>query len=161
MDATEAMGNSREGPAAEFCGRLFLMLDGRAFLIVDRVKLPFEGRVESRMHTYAEADFGRDGADLERGGVQVAVRYGCSVSASLYRAVSAPTTPGRPSTMLRWCTEGLEQEVTMATLLCRGAAAKLKVDTSDDHLTVVCCSPGWKRKITLSRPLRLAEMTVE
>ena len=53
MDATEAMGPSRDGPAADFCGRLFLMLNGKAFLIVDRVVMAHDGRVESRAHTVA------------------------------------------------------------------------------------------------------------
>ncbi len=158
MDGTGAMGESREGPAAEFCGRLFLMLDGRAFLIVDRVELPFEGRVESRMHTYAEANVGRDGAELERDGVRAAVRYGCSVPACLHRALSAPTTPGRPSTMLRWCTDGLEREVVMVTLLCRGGRGRAELEVTDGHVVVECSTPGWTHRVELTPELRFAEL---
>jgi len=156
MEATEAMGESREGPAAEFCGRLFLMLDRRAFLIVDHVELPFEGRVESRMHTYAEVELREGGAKLDRNGTRVAVGYACTVPASQHLAVSAPTTPGQPSNMLRWCTDGLERGVTMATLLCRGSRGRVRIDTSGDDLVVVCSAPGWKHRVELTQHLRFA-----
>ncbi|MFO7958614.1 MAG: heparinase II/III family protein [Candidatus Brocadiia bacterium] len=156
MEATEAMGESRDGPAAEFCGRLFLMLDARGFLILDRVVLPFEGRVESRMHTYAEVELRKAGATLDRNGVRVAVSYGCDVPASRHLAVSAPTTPRNPSAMLRWCTDELRREVTMATLLCRGARGRVRVDSTDDTITVRCSAPGWQRDVRLTGHLRIA-----
>ncbi len=156
MDATEAMGQSRgEGPAAQFCGRAFLMLDAKAFLIVDRVEMPFEGRVESRAHTYAEVAAGASGADLTGERHRMRVACACSAPASFHTALTAPTTPGRPANVLRWCTDGLHTSVTMATLLSPGAGtAEVQLEEQGSRVVVSVRLGRGRSKVTLTRRLR-------
>jgi len=121
MEATTAMGEMYDGPAARFCGRWVLLLEGGAVLIVDRVHLTQVGRIESRMHTWAKVELDEAGALLR--GEQEALRvcYACSVPAILRTATTAPTTPtDPPAGVLRWCSEDQVMGATMATLLVPG-----------------------------------------
>ncbi|MCW8131453.1 MAG: heparinase II/III family protein [Planctomycetota bacterium] len=121
IDATEAMGGSRDGRAALFCGRLFLLLSSEAALIVDRVETRFPARMETRMHTHARVKLLPAGADLRGKRARLGVAYACDVPAVLCTAAGAPTAPGKAATMLRWCTHGRSHtSVTFATLLARG-----------------------------------------
>jgi hypothetical protein len=121
FDATDAMAVMRDGPAAEFCGRLFLMLASKAFLIVDRFELPHTGRVESRMHTYAKTAIAGDRAMLRGERQRLAVAWACDVPAATHTGVTTPTTPGKSATVLRWCVKELGKVATMATLLTPGS----------------------------------------
>lgn len=155
MDATAAMGASRSGLAADFCGRLFLMLPGVGFLIVDRIELPFTGRVESRLHTFADVQLQRRGAKLIGKREKLRIAYDCDVPAALHTARMAPTTPAVGARQLRWCTgELLHHQVTMATLLTPGtAAAKVSV-TSRRGAVLVTVAAG-KRTIRIPLTTRL------
>ncbi len=157
IDATEAMGLSRDNePAARFCGRLFLMLGGRAFLIVDRVVLPHTGRVESRAHTYASVATQDAGAALTGERQSMRIAYACNVPATLHTALTAPTTPGQPANVLRWCTDRLHKDVIMATLLSPGdAEAQVRIEPAGRGFAVNVAAGSLKRRVALTDRLNL------
>ncbi|MBN1671281.1 MAG: heparinase II/III family protein [Kiritimatiellae bacterium] len=155
--ATTAMGASRDRVAATFCGRLILLLDNHAFLVVDRVRLPHTGRCESRLHTFAEVRPARDGALLRGERAKLRVAYACTVEAGLYTATTAPTTPSAPAaTMLRWCTGSRQYtDITMATLLAPGVGpAKLALKQANGRITISLRRRGRRRRITLTDRLQ-------
>ncbi len=155
IDGTRAFGQMRDGRTARFCGRLFLMLSGRALLIMDRVELPFTGRVESRLHTYGGVRLTKRGARIKGRKERLRVACASDVPASLHMAVDAPTTPGRESTMLRWCTDGLYTAVTMATLLSPGAGpARVTLNTTGPHIVAEVKCSALSRRLTVSKRLR-------
>jgi hypothetical protein len=155
LDATQAMGSMRDGSAAKFCGRVFLMLAGRALLIVDRFELPHTGRVESRMHTYAKAVIKGDRATLRGERERLAVSWACDAPAALHRGITTPTTPGRSATVLRWCVKELLETATMATLLVTGAVVPpLSVHKSGRTISVRIGGRGLPRVIRLNDRLR-------
>jgi hypothetical protein len=158
MDATAAMGLSRDGPAADFCGRLFLLVNGMGFLIVDRIELPHFGRVESRMHTFAQVSRLKRGARLTGDRHRLCVAYACDVPSALFTAQMAPTTPGEGATVLRWCTtERGEKRVTIATFLSPGAAAaRVQLVEQDGRLRIEVARGGRRRRVTLTWRLRPA-----
>ena len=158
IDATEAMGLSRDDePAARFCGRLFLMLGGRAVLIVDRAVLPHTGRVESRAHTFASVTTQPAGVLLAGERQHMRVAYACNVPATLHTAVTAPTTPGQSANVLRWCTDGLHTDVVMATLLSPGdAEARVEVERTGRRFAVTVSAGRLRRRVELTARLGLA-----
>ena len=157
LDATEAMGTMRDGQATRFCGRAVLMLKDKALLILDCVELAHFGRVESRMHSFARVELGKDRAELiGKGGGRMQVVYACNVSAGLHQAMALHTTPQpRAATVLRWCSKSLHHEVIMATLLCpaRGAP-KLRMAPTSKGLDVRVAGGNWSARVRLSARLR-------
>lgn len=154
IDATGAMGEMRDGPAATFCGRLFLMLKRRAFLILDRVELPHPGRVETRMHTYAKVRAGSKGALLagERSALRVA--YACDVPSELYLASTAATKPNECCTQLRWCARDLTTAVTVATLLAPGRSpARVTLTERRGKIVVEAEGRGFRARVRVSARL--------
>jgi hypothetical protein len=124
LDATRAFGFLGENsPMADFCGRLFLLLDAQAFLILDRFELPRPGRVESRMHTDADVAATRDvpGFHLKGQTEELRIAYACNVEAVTATAVTCPTKPVPGAHVLRWATVArTHRQITMATLLSPG-----------------------------------------
>jgi hypothetical protein len=152
FEATTAMGEMYDGPAAAFCGRWALLLDQGAFLIVDHARLPRVGRVETRMHTYAGVETGGDGALLSGEQESLRVAYASNVPALFRTATTAPTTPTDPAaTVLRWCTERLHEDVVLVTLLSPGAAeATVSVAQSQGGYAIAVSGSGWEAALTLS-----------
>lgn len=165
IDATSAMGAATDSPTsgadrlvfptAWFCGRVFLMLKTRAFLIIDRFELPFPGRVESRLHTYADVATKRSGVVIIGKRQRLRLGYASSVPAALHTAIDAPTTPGQGATMLRLCPDRMHKIVTMATLLSPGAgAAKVKLAEADGRIIIDAAGKGWSSRVKISKRLR-------
>ncbi|MCG3181060.1 MAG: hypothetical protein BIFFINMI_03429 [Phycisphaerae bacterium] len=130
IDATGAMGLTRDRrPAVRFAARLFVMIPGVGFVIVDRVQTQFPARFESRMHTQAQTKPGKAGALLVGRRQALRVAYCCDTPGRLFTAQMAPTTPTDGPVVLRWCTgAGLLSEATLVTLLAPGrAAAKVEL----------------------------------
>ncbi len=120
MDATAAMGSSRDGRVAKYCSRLICLVQGNAVLIVDRVILPHAGRVESRFHSFADVHIGNGWLKLKGQRQTATMAFASNVPASLHTAVQAPTTPGNGATILRWCSDHLHKDFILATLLTPG-----------------------------------------
>lgn len=155
LDATEGFGLlGQNSPMADFCGRLFLMLHGEAFLILDRFELPRAGRVESRMHTFAQIteNSAGDGFQLQGESESLRVSYACDVDAVTATAVACPTKPVRGANILRWCTRTRTNRlITMATLLTPGigeAGLKLQERAGDIELSVR--TSGWSADLSVS-----------
>lgn len=124
LEATQAMGQMRDGPVAEFCSRLFLILDKDAVLIVDRIEPAAYAQAESRLHTRGAVSSGKSGAVIEGERQAARVSFACDVPSTLHTTSDALTTPtGKPPTLLRWCTEGLHRRMTLATLITPGLQA--------------------------------------
>lgn len=158
LDATAAMGESRDGPAARFCGRLLLMLRDQAILIVDRVELPYPGRVEARLHTRAAAQVAGASALLIGQRQRLCLAYACDVPAVLRRAEDALTTPSdEPNpNQLRWCTKDRTHTVvTMATLLVPGEAATVELSATAAGLLISAGGEGWGERVDLDPRLHL------
>ncbi|MCG3148676.1 MAG: hypothetical protein PCFJNLEI_02121 [Verrucomicrobiae bacterium] len=152
LDATTAMGAMRDGPAAKFCGRLFLLISDAGVLIVDRIELPHVGRVEARFHTFAKVKLGSAQAELAGQRQRLGMTFASDVPATLHHATTAPTTPGQSATVLRWCADNLQTTVTFATWLRPGGGlGKLKLDTGAGKIVVTV----GKRRVVLSERLNL------
>ena len=156
LEATSAMGEMRDGPAARFCGRAILMLAERAYLIVDRAELPHVGRMESRMHTFSDVKPVRTGALLRGEKEALRVAYACSVPAVFRTAVDAPTRPTDPhATMLRWCLADQHRDIAMVTLLAPGAGtARVTIEEKASRLEIAASARGWQQTVTLTKRLR-------
>lgn len=124
LDATAAIGGARQDePLAAFCGRLFLMLGSDAVLVVDRIELPHEGRVESRLHTRARVEQTGNGARLVGERQRLTLAFAANHPFELTVAPTIPTTPGDNATVLRWCGPvELGEDYWMAALLVPGEA---------------------------------------
>ena len=151
--ATSAMGEMRDGAAADFCGRVVLLLPERALLIVDHAVLPHAGRVESRMFSPAEVDAYQTTALIKGRRERMRVAYASSVPGLLATATTAPTSPTQPRhTMLRWCTRS--QHTSMVTLLVPGrGAASVAVAPDGDGMLVDATGKGWGRRVRLTGQL--------
>lgn len=149
IETTEAMGQMHLAPAALFCARLFVMLDARAFLILDRAELPHPGRVETRLHLLGEV-LATDDTTLVRGKkARLRIAHACNVPAKRWTAQDAPTTPCEGATLLRWCTEGrTDTEVVMATLLWPGEdPARVALTLDDQGINVEVSAPDFRRTL--------------
>jgi hypothetical protein len=132
-----------------------LLQDG-AFLVVDQANLTRVGRVESRMHTFADVQVDGDGAVLHGQQQDMRIAYACNVPAVFCTATTAPTTPTEPqATVLRWCTQAQHKEITMVTLLSPGVT-KAGVHLIEEDLTegtsrstIAVRGPGWQTTLTL------------
>lgn len=164
LDATRAFGFlGSNSPMADFCGRLFLLLDGKHFLIVDRFELPRAGRVEARMHTFAEVKEapGRNGFLLSGKNEHLRVACACNVKAVTATAVACPTKPVPGAHILRWCTEArTHRNVSLVTLLSPGTAeTRVDLVETPSSFQVRCRGAGWRRHLAISP--HLEEITLE
>ncbi len=158
LEATSAMGVSRGAErAAQFCGRLILILGKRAFLIIDRVLLTHPGRLEARMHTPAGVTTTRQGAIIQGRKQKLCISCACSVPAVLKTATAARTTPtAADMTTLRWCTNGeLFRDMTMAALLYPGDDATLELEEGGPEPAFRITAAGFSRTITTTWNLHL------
>lgn len=109
--------------ASIFCGRLALMVNDSAFVIIDRVKTPGLSLVESRMHSYKDVTFSKTGAMIKGDTESMRVTYASLEPAGLFRATTAPASPTNPSaTMMRWSPIKLYKEAVLVTLLTPGSS---------------------------------------
>jgi hypothetical protein len=155
LEATAAMGTMRDANAARFAGRVFLMLDDGTALILDRVELPHVGRVEARLHTYAQVTLKQAAARLRRGGQTLSIRYAADVPALLDTA-QGPMNADEPiPTMLRWRTGEQHKSFTLATLLCPGPGpATLALDTGGHGIDLTIGQGGRTRRFRFTTRLR-------
>ncbi|MFA7160545.1 MAG: hypothetical protein WC299_14705, partial [Kiritimatiellia bacterium] len=154
-----AMGLTRQnGPAADFCGRVILMVAKKCFLVVDRVVMPHAGRVESRIHTFARVAFRVNRVLIRGRKAQLQVVCAADVPAVLCSASTAPTMPTAPqATLIRWCTEVQQRESVLAMLLAPGVAgANLALEVQPGHVVARIATRGFKARLDLARFLKPA-----
>jgi hypothetical protein len=150
----------------DFVGRLFLMLDWKAWLIVDCISSPKGGPslCESRLHTYAKVDLAGQGASLTGKNESLRLAFASNMPGTfLATATTAPTTASdKPATMLRWCMEEHVREIAprvtiMATLLTPGtgmAAVSILQDGQVFELTTSVA--GVTNRLRLRENLKFA-----
>ena len=116
------MGPSFDNKAAStFCGRLALLLKGKAFLIVDRIVTTHPARIEARLHTHAEVHGQIQGACLRGKREKLRLAFAANVPSLLVLATTAPTTPtAEPAQVLRWCRRALHKNMVLITLAVPG-----------------------------------------
>ena len=157
LDASNVFGPSRDTHAVRFCARVFLLLDARALLVIDRVELPFAGRVEARFHSFANIRTAKSSAVIRGRKNACRLTFASDVPALLATALTAQTTPTAPSAhVLRWCTgKVLHHTVTFATLITPTASpAKLTLTTDARRITLTASAKSWRRTVSLSTRLR-------
>lgn len=158
LDASGAMGESRNGAAVRFCGRLILLLHEQAVLVLDRVVLPFPARVESRQHSFATPTVGEAQVGLRGKRQHLSLRYAADQPALLATARNAPTTPTQEGAhVLRWCSRTLVSEaITLATLMLPGEQdGQVGVTTTNDLITVRVQAAGFSLDLRVDGALRL------
>jgi hypothetical protein len=156
MTATTAMGPD---VGATFCGRLALIVDDAAILIIDRVLAREIARTEARMHSYKKVTISKHGAVIKGEQESARVTYGSLEKAGLFSATTAPATPTEPSaTMLRWCPLLLHKEAVLVTLVTpdRGAASA-SVERDGKNLAVRITVRGVTRSILVRPSLSLVK----
>ncbi len=157
IDATKAMGVMRDGNATRFCGRLFVLFDNRAALILDRVEMRHFGRCEARFHTWGHVHAGKAGALIRGKRRQMAMRFASDVPCVVREAQDALTSPGPEARMIRWCSQALHREMTFATLMVPGRTpGSVSIEWEKRRLVVVVRTTGWERRLVLSKRLRPA-----
>ena len=152
MDARGAIRIRYCGETVRSVARTFLMLERKAFLIVDRVELKGTNVVESRFCTYARTRLGKASASLRGKRESLTAVFASNVPCRLVRATGIPTRPQSPvPTMVRWCTEGLENRVILAVLLVPGVAARasLSVRERPGAVEIIASGPGFKKRLRL------------
>lgn len=158
LDATEALGGGRDNePLARYCGRLFLLFGSRAALVVDRIDLWHEGRVESRLHTRADVSArGDNQAVLVGQHEQMSVSFAANAPFTRTISATSPTTPGDDATALRWCgPQELGSDFWMATLLIPSAAGgSARFEETQEGMDVHVSTGEWTESVRLSSDLR-------
>jgi hypothetical protein len=155
LDATEAMGRMRDGAVARFHGRLFVLFDDEAALVLDRIELRHFGRSEARFHTFGQVEAGAAKAHIRGERRRMTMAFASDVPCRVREAVDASTSPARESRMIRWCTQKLHRTMTLATLLTPGAKpGMVTVQPARGRLVVTVRSAGRKHRLVLSRRLQ-------
>lgn len=158
LEGSGAIGPTRDGgQSARFCGRLALMLKGRAFLVIDRVVTAHPARIEARLHTHAEVRRQSRGACLRGKHANLRLAFAASVPGLLARATTAPTTPtAEPAQMLRWCTRALHTDMVLVTLAVPGAApASVAVQQSGRALAIAVKARQLAMRLEVSEKLEV------
>jgi hypothetical protein len=160
LDMAEAMGGSRGGVGvADFYARLFLLLEDRAAVIVDQLKLRHTSRLEARFHTYSPVEFGQRDALIRGQRATLRAAFAATVPSTLYRGIDCLTNPrpDRVSTVVRWCTDTrTHREAALVTALIPGEApAAVTVQSTPGALEITL--PGYR--LTLSDTLETVELT--
>jgi len=157
IDATDAMGRSRDGHCADLCSRVVCLVKGKLVVILDRVILPHAGRVESRFHSFADVDAGRDGLTLKGQRQAAAMAFAATVPATLHTAAQAPTTPGQGAAILRWCSNALHQDFLMVTAIAPGMRKPVLTLSSRPRqaFAINVSIPGCRSRLTVDARGRL------
>lgn len=122
MDATSAYAIIYHGkPVVFFVGRLFLFLDAKYVLILDRVQLKHTNRIETRLHSYAKIKTQENSATLEGEKERANIIFASTVPNVIATSLTTPTNPSeKPAQMLRWASQSLHNDAIFATLLIPG-----------------------------------------
>jgi hypothetical protein len=143
LDATEAMVDVQNGslPIA-FCGRLLLLLRGRALAVIDEFDIQFAGPVESRLHTFAKTSFGADTAEIRGRRNRLHVSLAATVPTILRKGLGLPTHPPRePNIILRHMSAGKIHKAVLCSLLVPNGTGGVKIDAQGSTRRV---SFAWK-----------------
>jgi len=134
--------------------RLFLLLEGRAILVLDHVRLPHEGRVESRLHTEMDPHLTGSTVLLQGERQQCSLSLASDRPAALHLAGALLTSPAEPVQVLRWVTRGLHESATFAALYVPGdEPGKVTISTKEEQIDVLAQVAGHDYRFSLTSEL--------
>ncbi len=147
LDATRAYWLTRGEP--HLVCRMFLILEDKGILVLDRVITRGVHPVEARAYTEKKATFDGESVFLEGVFETARMTFAADVPAILREATALLTDGYRtPPTMIRWQTYGRESAVTLASLLTRGSEIfDLTVGSDRDGVQVTVSSGDWLREL--------------
>lgn len=137
IDATEAMGSMRDGPAATFCGRAIVMVKKKGVLVIDRVVVPHAALVESRLHTFCDVTFGKNDVRIRGKKQRLQVAMDATLPTRTKQGMGIPSHPGRePDTMIRFVSEKKVMAITLAYFMTHNGKSEVSVNERGDRTTV-------------------------
>jgi hypothetical protein len=86
-----------------FIGRLFLLVDSRYWVVIDRQSAG-ANCMDARFHTFAESRSGRDWVRLKRGKERMTMSFASLDKSVLQSSAGMPTWADEQSTIYRWIT---------------------------------------------------------
>lgn len=140
-----------------FIGRLFLLIDNRYWVIVDRQTAGANG-MEARFHTFAEGKAGRDWVRLKSGKEKLTMSFASFDKAVLQTSAGMPTYPTQQTSIYRWITSERKNDNVLVTALMPGSkkvGVSLTREKRGTILIELSESSGKKRKIRVSQQLKL------
>ncbi len=140
-----------------FIGRLFLLVDGRYWLVIDRQNAG-DNSMEARFHTFAETRHGRDWVKMKRGKERMTMSFASLDKAVLQTSSGMPTYADEQSTIYRWITSDRKNDNVLVSALNPGSK-KLGLALAREAGGVVRMEvsvPGRKKRvIRVSKQLKL------
>lgn len=128
IDATEAMGTMRDGPAATFCGRALVMVKQKGILVIDRVVVPHAALVESRLHTFCDVTFGKSDVRIKGKKQRLQIAMAATQPSLTKQGMGIPSHPGRePDTMIRFVSQKKVMEMTTAYFLTHNGKSDVAI----------------------------------
>jgi hypothetical protein len=140
-----------------FIGRLFLLVDSRYWLVVDRQSAG-DNCMEARFHTFAESRCGKDWVRLKSGKERMTMSFASFDKAVVQTSTGMPTYAVEQSTVYRWITSERKNDNVLVTALNPGSrrlGLKLRREPRGSVTIDVSESGGRNRVIRLSKQLRL------
>lgn len=140
-----------------FIGRLFLLVDGKYWLVIDRQSAG-ANCMEGRFHTFAESRHGRDWVRLKSGNERLTMSFASLDKAILQTSRGMPTWAVEQSTVFRWITAERKNDNVLVTALNPGSRRLgLKLCREDNGAVAVeVTEPGGSmRMIRVDRELRV------
>jgi len=154
LDATRAYWLTRGEP--QLVCRMFLLLEDRGLLVLDRVRTRGVHPVEARAYTEKQTTFGENSVLLEGEWETARMTYAADVPAVLREATALLTDGHRtPPTMMRWQTLGRESSVTFASLLTRGDDDyDIEIERDRESVVVQVSSGDWSHTLRFDGQLQ-------
>lgn len=140
-----------------FIGRLFLLVDGKYWLVIDRQSAG-DNCMEARFHTFAESRYGRDWARLKSGNERLTMSFASLDKAILQTSSGMPTYAVEQSTIFRWITSERKNDNVLVTALNPGnqrVKLMLRRETEGNVAVEVSEPQGKTRLIRVNKQLRI------
>jgi len=140
-----------------FIGRLFLLVDGKYWIIVDRQNAG-ANCMEARFHTFAESRHGKDWVRMKSGKERMTMSFASFDKAVLQTSAGMPTWPDEQTTIYRWITSERKNDNVLVSALNPGndrLGLKLRREARGSVIIEVTEPGGKTRKIKVSKELRL------
>lgn len=138
-----------------FIGRLFLMVEGRYWLVVDAAP---GHRMESRFHTYADYTRDGDSVSLASGREQLQMTFAALGGGVIQESRGMPTVPQQQTRIVRWIGNGVSHNSLQVTALNPGSeklGLQLSKDKGGGFVIAVSGQDGYQRNIRVTPSLEL------
>ena len=136
-----------------FIGRLFLLVEGKYWVIVDRQSVG-ANCMEARFHTFADSRHGKDWLRLKSGKERLTMSFASLDRAVMQTSPGMPTYPDQQSTIFRWITSERNNDNVLVTALNPGNS-RLEISLKRENEGVV--SLTIKKSGKTSRILRVSK----